>query len=71
MSPVPDPQERPTLRIEEAAPFLGVGRSAAYIAAKNGQFPIPVIHIGARRIVVPTAALRRLLELDGGPDAAA
>lgn len=41
--------------------LLGLGRSATYEAARRGA--IPVLRFG-RRTVVPTAALRRLLELD-------
>ena len=58
---VPDPHERPTLRVEEAGRFLGLGRNAAYDAVGRGD--IPSIRIG-RRLVVPTAGLRRLLQLD-------
>ena len=50
---------RQTVTIPEAAEVLGIGRSAAYEAAKTGQ--IPVIRIG-RRLVVPRAALKRMLE---------
>jgi excisionase family DNA binding protein len=51
--------DRQTLTIEEAARKLGIGRNAAYDAAKRGE--IPVIKIG-RRLVVPRIALDRLLE---------
>jgi excisionase family DNA binding protein len=50
--------ERQTLTIEEAARALGIGRSAAYLAAHRGD--LPVIRIG-RRYVVPRVALERLL----------
>ncbi len=59
---VPDPQDRPTLPLwPETAKIFGLGRSAAYEAASRGD--IPTLHFG-RRIVVPTAALRRMLGLD-------
>lgn len=48
-----------TLTIEEAAKLLGVGRNNAYEAAKRGE--IPTIKIG-KRILVPLAALERLLQ---------
>jgi excisionase family DNA binding protein len=58
---IPDPAERPTVTVEEAGEVLGVSRASAYEAVRKGE--IPSIKIG-RRIVVPTAALRRKLELD-------
>lgn len=61
MKPLPDPQEQPTVSVEMAGRCLGIGRAAAYDAAARGD--IPTIRIG-RRIVVPTAALRRMLQLD-------
>ena len=48
-----------TLTIDETAERLGIGRSSAYQAAKAGQ--IPTIRIG-RRLLVPVAALERLLD---------
>ncbi|HXN60922.1 MAG TPA: helix-turn-helix domain-containing protein [Acidimicrobiales bacterium] len=58
---IPDPEEQPTLTVDEAARFLGIGRSTAYDGIRSGG--IPSIRVGGR-IVVPTAALRRLLQLD-------
>jgi excisionase family DNA binding protein len=46
--------ERVTLTVEEAASLLGLGRSAAYEAARRGQ--IPTRRLG-RRVVVPVPAL--------------
>ena len=54
--------KRATLSVEEAAKRLGIGRNQAYAAAKAGE--LPTIHIG-RRILVPTAALDRLLQTKG------
>ena len=48
-----------TYRIEEVAQLLGIGRNHAYEAAKRGE--IPCVKIG-KRILVPRAALDRLLE---------
>ena len=59
---VPLPEDRPTLTVDEAAAIIGIGRATAYIAVKNGQ--LPSITVG-RRVLIPTAALRRILELDG------
>ena len=48
-----------TCTVPEAGKILGIGRNAAYDAAKTGE--LPTIRLG-RRIVVPKAALKRLLE---------
>ena len=53
-----------TLTIEQAARLLGLGRSAAYEAARCGQ--LPVVRFG-RRLLVPRAALMRLLGVDQVP----
>lgn len=45
---------RPTLTVEEAATVLGIGRSAAYEAARQGE--LPTRRIG-RRLLVPVPAL--------------
>lgn len=58
---VPDPAERPTLTVSEAGRLLGISRQSAYDAATRGD--LPTIRIG-RRLLVPTAALRRMLQLD-------
>lgn len=50
--------ERATYSVDEAAARLGVGRNAAYEAIKRGE--LPALRIG-RRLVVPRAALDRLL----------
>jgi excisionase family DNA binding protein len=47
-----------TTTIIDAAKRLGIGRNQAYEAAHRGE--IPVIKIG-KRLLVPTAALDRLL----------
>ena len=57
---------RMTLTVTEAAQLLGIGRSAAYEAARRGE--IPTIRIG-KRILIPWAALERLLEDPAGADA--
>ncbi len=40
---------------------LGLGRSATYAAAQRGE--IPTLRIGGK-VLVPTACLRRMLQLD-------
>ena len=49
---------RETCDVEEAGRRLGIGRSAAYEAARRNE--IPTIRIG-RRLLVPVVALDRLL----------
>ncbi len=50
--------ERLTLSVEEAARLLGVGRGAAYEAARRGE--LPSVRLG-RRILIPRHALGALL----------
>jgi excisionase family DNA binding protein len=53
-----EPQPR-TLSVPEAGRWLGIGRNAAYEAARRGD--IPTIRIG-RLLRVPVVALERKLE---------
>jgi excisionase family DNA binding protein len=55
------------MQVDDVAATLGISRASAYEGVKTGE--IPSIRIG-RRFLVPTAAVRRLLQLDGGPNAA-
>jgi excisionase family DNA binding protein len=50
---------RRTFTIPEAGQILGLGRNSAYTLAKSGR--LPTIRLG-RRLLVPKAALDRLLE---------
>ena len=52
-------RHKATISVTEAATILGIGRNQAYEAARRGD--IPTIKIG-KRILVPRAALDRLLE---------
>ena len=56
---IDNPIECETCTVPEAGKILGIGRNAAYEAARIGE--LPTIRFG-RRIVVPKAALKRLLE---------
>ncbi|MGH8923845.1 MAG: helix-turn-helix domain-containing protein [Acidimicrobiia bacterium] len=49
-----DLEHRIMLTVEEAALLLGLGRTAAYEAARRGE--IPSRRLG-RRVIVPVAAL--------------
>lgn len=56
-----DLEHRITLTVEEVASLLGLGRTAAYEAARRGQ--IPSRRLG-RRVVVPVPALLAWLGAD-------
>jgi excisionase family DNA binding protein len=59
-------QDRLTMSVTEAAVLLGVSRNSAFEAARRGE--LPVIRIG-RRLLVPRAALERLLQQASSPAA--
>lgn len=59
-------QDRPTVQVPEAAEILGIGRGTAFAAAASGE--LKVLKFG-RRMVVPTAELKRLLGIDEKPAA--
>jgi len=55
------------LTVEQAGALLGLSRASAYRAAHrwletDGAEGLPVVVISRRRLVVPVAALQRLLE---------
>jgi excisionase family DNA binding protein len=50
--------ERLVLTVPEAGRLVGLGRASAYQAARSGE--LPTLRFG-RRVVVPRAALDRLL----------
>lgn len=58
---VPDPYQRPTISVPEAGRLFGLSRASAYEAVARGD--LPVIRLG-RRMVVPTAAVMRMLALE-------
>lgn len=61
----PDPEVQPTVPLwPTVGQALGIGRSATYASAERGE--IPVIRLGGR-LVCPTAAIRRMLQLDPTP----
>ncbi len=53
------------MTVEEAASALGISRAFAYEAVTRNE--IPHVRIG-RRILVPRAALERMLTQPGNPD---
>lgn len=48
-----------TITVRETGRLLGVCAASAYEAARTGQ--LPVLRLGARRMLVPTARLREML----------
>jgi hypothetical protein len=50
------------MSVPEAGAYFGLGYVASYDAAKRGV--IPTLRTSATRMVVPTAALRRVLGID-------
>ena len=58
---VPEAANQPTMQVDDVAKALGVSRATVYTGVQTGE--IPSIKLG-RRIVVPTAAVRRMLQLD-------
>jgi excisionase family DNA binding protein len=66
MSVVPDAAITPTMTVEETAVVFNISRSTAYEAARTGE--IKTIRVG-RRMLVPTAWVRRTLELDAAAPA--
>lgn len=59
---VPVETVQPTMRVEDVARAFNISRNSAYEAVKAGE--IPVVRAG-RRMLVPTAWVRRTLQLDG------
>lgn len=51
-----------TVSVECAAQALGISRAYAYQLVKSGD--LPVIRLGAKRVRVPSAALRRMLGVE-------
>ena len=58
---IPTAEERPTMKPEDLCELLGMARSSIYQGIARGE--IPSIRIG-RRLFVPTAALRAMLQLN-------
>lgn len=58
---IADLRERHTCTIDEAAAALGIGRSTAYAAARDGS--LPTLRL-SHRLLVPTAKLREMLGIE-------
>jgi hypothetical protein len=62
-------QQKPAvIDLVPAGRLVGLSRTATYSAASDGELipGVPVIRVGRRKLVVPTAALERALGLDLG-----
>jgi excisionase family DNA binding protein len=59
-----DLEHRVTLSVEEAAALLGLGRTAAYEAARRGEIPCRSL---GRRVIVPVPALLDWLGVNPTP----
>ncbi len=55
-----DPSEPLCISVTAAARMLGVSRNTGYEMARLGQ--LPIIRCGQRRLLVPRAALLKMLE---------
>jgi hypothetical protein len=55
--------QEPTVTVEYAGRCFRMGRTQSYDSVRKGNFPVQVIRRG-RSIVVPTAALLRVLDLE-------
>jgi len=58
--PTKNNEDRLCLSIPETAKLLGISRNTGYEMARFGQ--LPTIKCGQRRLVVPKAALLKMLE---------
>ncbi len=64
--------EAATCSVEDAGRVLGIPRSTAYLLAQryentDGADGLPVVRVSNRRLRVPLAALRHLLETGATP----
>jgi len=59
-APLPSPWVKPTVTVEVAGTYLGLGRSASYAAARSGD--LATIRVNGR-LRVPTAWLHEVLRL--------
>lgn len=53
---------KPAVPLSAASVALGISSSTASAAVARDDFPVPFVRMGAR-VIVPTPALRKLLQL--------
>jgi len=58
--------DTPTTTVETASRVLEVAPWTLYKTIREGTAPFPVIRVG-KRVLIPTAALRRLLDGEVSP----
>jgi hypothetical protein len=68
ISVVADLSDRTVIGVEDFPRLVGISRSAAYEAARRGDFPVRRV---GRRLFVPVPALKRWLGVDQEADAPA
>lgn len=61
VSVIADLSDRTVITVEEFGRLVGISRSAAYEAARRGDFPVRRV---GRRLFVPVPALKRWLGVD-------
>ena len=64
---MPDPIERKTMTIAEAAAYLGIGRNTAYELANQIPPALPVLRLGGRILVIRSGIERMLEQSDQMP----
>lgn len=57
-------KSKEVLSVPETARLLGISRSLAFTMVKRGE--LPALRLGEKRIVVPTVALKRMLDKAAG-----
>jgi len=50
------------MTLAEAAKELRISRGQAYQLAREGRFPVPIIRIGERRLIVSRRAIEELFK---------
>lgn len=48
--------------IAEAAALLGIGRQTAYDLIRRGEFPLPVLQLGRRKVIAKAVMARYLTQ---------
>lgn len=56
----------PVIDVATAATVLGIGRSAAYVLIRTGEWPTPILRLG-KLIRIPTAPLLELVNVTREP----
>jgi excisionase family DNA binding protein len=54
-----------TMSLPEFAAAMGVSKATIYDLAKRNKLPVPVLHIGEKRLLVSRKAVMTLLEGKG------